>query len=321
MSYQLFSYLDAAGKPRAGIATESGHFDLGCLDLSNVNSVDFDINQLDVDSVLEQWPQAHEQLKTLATAVSEDSSIGANAKLDANALSFAAPLNRPGIIYAAGANYRDHVEAMGRAFNMQLTLDPRADGIPPWHFIKAGRATLAGHKQNVVYPDHTQRLDWEAELAVIIGRPAQNVSVDDALSYVAGYTVANDLSARDNLRRDQVDPSSPFRFDWIGHKCFTGACPLGPYFTPAEFVASPENLGIKLWLNGELKQDSNTRNHLYSVADQIAYLSGRLTLYPGDIILTGTPAGVGMETGTFLERGDVMKVWIESLGQLETTIV
>lgn len=321
MSYQLFSYLDAAGKSRAGIAIESGHFDFGRLDLSNFNSGAFDVGHIDIDSALEQWPQAHEQLKTLATAISKDSSIGANAKLDADELSFAAPLSRPGIIYAAGANYRDHVEAMGRAFNMRLVLDPRAEGIPPWHFIKAGRATLAGHKQNVTYPGHTQRLDWEAELAVIIGRPAQNVSVDDALSYVAGYSVANDLSARDNLRRDKVDASSPFLFDWIGHKCFTGACPLGPYFTPAEFVASPEKLDIKLWLNGELKQDSNTSNHLYSVADQIAYLSNRLTLYPGDVILTGTPAGVGMESGTFLERGDVMKVWIESLGQLETTIV
>lgn len=306
MNYQLFSYYDKEGTMRPGIATSHGHFDIG---------------GPDVDGLIQQWPQSHERLKELAIALDHDNSTGSQGRLDVQTLKFAAPLSRPGIIYAAGANYRDHVEAMGRAFNMQLALDPRADGIPPWHFIKAGRATLAAHRQRVPYPRHTQNLDWEAELAVVIGLPARDVSVADALSHVAGYSVANDLSARDNLRRDNVDPSSPFRFDWIGHKCFTGACPLGPYITPAEFIASPEELAIKLWLNGELKQNSNTRNHLYSVAEQIAYLSSRMTLYPGDIILTGTPAGVGMETGTFLSQGDVMKVWIENLGELETTIV
>lgn len=92
-------------------------------------------------------------------------------------------------------------------------------------------------------------------------------------------------------------------------------------FTPAEFVGSPEDLDIKLWVNGELRQDSNTRNHLYSVAEQVSHLSERTDLYPGDVILTGTPAGVGMETGTFLKRGDVTKVWIQGLGALETRIV
>jgi len=210
---------------------------------------------------------------------------------------------------------------MSRAFNMNLVLDPKKEGILPWHFLKAGRANLSGHREDVPYPPRTHRLDWEAELAVVIGRYAVTVDVDSALDYVAGYMCANDLSARDHLVRDKVDATSPFRFDWIGHKSFTGSCPLGPVFTPAEFVATPESLDIKLWLNGELRQDSNTRNHLYNVAEQIAHLSERQALYPGDVILTGTPAGVGMESGTFLQRGDVMKVWIEGLGELETRIV
>jgi 2-keto-4-pentenoate hydratase/2-oxohepta-3-ene-1,7-dioic acid hydratase in catechol pathway len=91
--------------------------------------------------------------------------------------------------------------------------------------------------------------------------------------------------------------------------------------TPAEFVGSPENLDIKLWLNGEIQQDSNTNNHLYNVAEQISYLSRRMELLPGDVILTGTPAGVGMERGVFLKPGDVVKVWIDGLGELETTLV
>lgn len=309
MTYKLFRYIVSAGTVRPGIRTDAGHFDLGHA-----------LGSADIDSVLQDWAQMHAELKRLVCKLNA-SAGGDTQKLDESKLSFAPPLDRPGVIYAAGANYRDHVEAMGRAFNMQLTLDPRADGIPPWHFIKAGRATLAGHRQEVQYPANSQRLDWEAELAVVMGATASQVSVSDALQYIAGYTIANDLSARDNLIRGAVDASSPFRFDWIGHKCFTGACPLGPYLTPAEFVGSPEDLDIQLWVNNELRQDSNTRNHLYSVADQIAYLSQRITLYPGDVILTGTPAGVGMESGAFLSRGDVIRIRIASLGELETTIV
>jgi 2-keto-4-pentenoate hydratase/2-oxohepta-3-ene-1,7-dioic acid hydratase in catechol pathway len=310
MTYKLFRYYDKAGVARPGIATAGGHFDLG----------DY-LGNSDVDAVLGRWPDIHEQFKALAAALAGGGAVGRASRLEPESLLFAPPLERPGVIYGAGANYRDHVEAMSRALNMQLTLDPRAEGIPPWHFIKAGRATLAGHRQGVPYPDRTNRLDWEAELAVVIGVAASRVGVEGALSHVAGYTIANDLSARDSLVREKVDASSPFRFDWIGHKCFTGACPLGPYLTPAEFVPSPEDLDIKLWINNELRQDSSTRNHLYSVAEQIAYLSERVTLCPGDIILTGTPAGVGMETGTFLARGDVIRIRIGALGELETTIV
>ncbi|ODV42051.1 2-keto-4-pentenoate hydratase [Cupriavidus sp. UYMMa02A] len=306
MTYRLFRYCDTAGVARPGIVTAHGYFDLG---------------YSDVDALVQNWAAAHEQLKAITLALAGSTSAAEEARLDPETLSFAPPLGRPGVIYAAGANYRDHVEAMGRAFNMQLTLDPRAEGIPPRHFIKAGRATLTGHQQDVPYPDRTSRLGWEAELAVVIGMTANQVSVADALAHVAGYTIANNLSARDSLIRDIVDAASPFRFDWVGHKCFTGSCPLGPYMTPAEFVPSPEDLDVKLWINEELRQDSNTRNHLYSVAEQISYLSERLILYPGDIILTGTPAGVGMETGSFLVRGDVIRIQIESLGELETTIV
>ena len=319
MKYQLFSYesISGFGGTKTGIAVGPQFLDLsgaavqvGCGELSDRS----------IDQLLESWDESQENLRRVAARVARHGS-DEEWVLDPDHIRFRPPLSRPGMIYAAGANYRDHVEAMARAFNMKLVLDPKAEGIAPWHFIKAGRGTLVGHRDEVVLPTHTQKLDWEAELAVVIGRYASRVGKDDALAHVAGYTCANDLSARDNLVRSQVDPTSPFRFDWIGHKCFTGACPLGPFLTPAEFVESPENLGIKLWRNDELRQDSSTSNHLFGVAEQVAFLSTRLALYPGDVILTGTPAGVGMETGTFLERGDVLRVWIEGLGELQTTIV
>lgn len=275
-----------------------------------------------VDDLLRSWSAAQNALRKVVKAVQTDPGrFSGDGRLKASELQLHAPLTRPGVIYCAGANYRDHVEAMSKSFNMKLVLDPKAEGVEPWHFLKPGPATVVGDKARVPFPKHTQKLDWEAELAVVIGASGRNVPVERALELVAGYTCANDLSARDNLVRSSVDPSSPFRFDWIGHKCFYGSCPLGPVLTPAEFVESPETLDISLTINGEIRQNSNTRNHLYSVADQIAYLSTRVELFPGDVILTGTPAGVGMETGTFLKRGDVMKVRIEGLGDLETTVV
>ena len=317
MKYQLFSY-QAGALVKAGIVVADRWFDL---DGAALQAGLGDLAMSSIDALLEHWADAHARLRSLAQDIAADPAVFTRWQLDPGQLRLLAPLTRPGVIYGAGANYRDHVEAMSRAFNMKLVLDPKAEGVDPWHFIKAGRGTLVGHGARLPFPGHTHKLDWEAELAVVIGRRASNVSVESALDHVAGYACANDISARDNLVRAMVDGSSPFRFDWIGHKCFTGSCPFGPVFTPAEFVPSPENLDIKLWLNGELRQDSNTRNHLYGVAEQIAYLSARLELFPGDVILTGTPAGVGMESGTFLKPGDVMKVWIDGLGELETTLV
>lgn len=313
MKYQLFTYKGSGGEARPGIAVDGRLYDLR--DALGADGARWE----SVDELLLDWDRASGALRVLAADIGADPASRGEAALDEPA--FLTPLTRCGVVYAAGANYRDHVEAMARAMNMNLVTDPKSQGIDPWHFIKAGQATLAAHKEDVALPGHTAKLDWEAELAVVIGRRASNVPPERALDHVAGYSCANDLSARDNLKREAVDASSPFRFDWIGHKCFKGACPIGPFITPAEFVDTPENLGIKLWLNDELKQDSSTSNHLYSVAEQISYLSRRLDLLPGDVLLTGTPAGVGMESGVFLRRGDVMRVWIEGLGELETRIV
>lgn len=315
--YQLFTYTGPSGA-RAGLMVGAYGYDLDrAMEVAGLGAA----GAGGVDGLVARWDDARKVLSALVARIDKAASEFKSVCLDMAALQLASPLLRPGAIYGAGANYRDHVEAMSKAFNMKLVLDPKKEGIAPWHFLKPGAATVTGHRADVPFPARTERLDWEAELAVVIGRRASRVGVDQALDYVAGYMCANDISARDHLVRAAVDASSPFRFDWIGHKCFTGSCPLGPVFTPAEFVGSPENLDIKLWLNGELRQDSNTNNHLYGVADQIAHLSERIDLLPGDVILTGTPAGVGMETGTFLKRGDVMTVWIEGLGELETRIV
>jgi 2-keto-4-pentenoate hydratase/2-oxohepta-3-ene-1,7-dioic acid hydratase in catechol pathway len=184
-----------------------------------------------------------------------------------------------------------------------------------WHFIKASRS-LADPGATIKISDYSTKMDWEVELAAVIGRKAKNVPQQKALAYVAGYTVANDLSARDRGRRPHVADTSPFKADWLAHKSFDGSCPLGPWIVPASDIPDPQNLGLKLWVNDVLKQDSNTGQMIFNLAEQIAHLSSRLTLHPGDLILTGTPAGVGAGRGEFLKAGDVVKIWIERIGTI-----
>ena len=197
--------------------------------------------------------------------------------------------------------------------------DPHTLGLNSWHFIKAARS-LANPGATVKVSNYSEQMDWEAELAAVIGRPAKHVPIAKALGYVAGYTVANDLSARDRGRRPHIADTSPFKADWVAHKSFDGSCPLGPWIVPASDIKDPQNLGIKLWVNGVIKQDSNTSKMIFNLAEQIAHLSSRLTLHPGDLILTGTPAGVGAGRGEFLKAGDVVKVWIEKIGEISNKI-
>ncbi len=162
-------------------------------------------------------------------------------------------------------------------------------------------------------------VDWEAELTAVIGRPARNVSIERALDHVAGYTIANDLSARDLTKRPHVSDTSPFKFDWLGQKNFDGGCPLGPWIVPAEDIPDPQNVALKLWVNDVIKQDSHTSKMIFTLAEQIAHLSTMITLQPGDLILTGTAAGVGLARKEFLKPGDVVKIWIENIGTLTNT--
>src|SRR5215467_12404107 len=193
-------------------------------------------------------------------------------------------------------------------------------GEKPWHFVKTSRSSVVGPGAKVKLPAYSQKVDWEVELTAVIGRKAKDVPVEAALACVAGWTIANDLSARDAMKRDKNPPSSPFHYDWVSQKCFEGSCPLGPWIVPAGDIGDPHSLGIRLWVNGELMQDSHTSKLIFDTAEQIAMLSSRVTLHPGDLVLTGTPAGVGMGRGRFLKAGDTVKLWIENIGELTHTL-
>jgi 2-keto-4-pentenoate hydratase/2-oxohepta-3-ene-1,7-dioic acid hydratase in catechol pathway len=267
-------------------------------------------------SVLADWPTAHIRIwSALERAV-----VGTLSGSPQSAHKLLAPLPVPGTVFCAGANYTDHVVEMAKVANIEPDPDPHTLGLGSWHFIKNSRSVI-GPDDGIEIPNGSQKLDWEVELAAVIGHKAKDISVDDALSCVAGYTIANDLSARDFSRRNGIAPHSPFRFDWISHKSFDTSCPLGPWIVPAGQIKDPQNLAISLSVNGELKQNSNTSQMIFSVAEQISDLSKKLTLWPGDVILTGTPAGVGSAYGQFLKSGDRVSAKIEGVGKLNNVVL
>ena len=301
-SYMLVTYQSDKG-PRAGVAVGDKLFDAAALTRKAAYST--------VLAILNDWSSAKGALKKAAAAAGKS-------KLKSKPLARAkllAPVLWPSAIYCAGANYTDHMLEMANLQGIPPAPDPHEVGLKPWHFIKASRS-VAGNGATVKLPKASQAIDWEAELGAVIGKTAKNVPLAKALDYVAGYTVANELSARDLGRRNQLPDSSPFKWDWVGQKCFDDACPLGPGIVPASDIKNPQKLGIKLWVNDVIKQDSNTSDMIFTLAEQIEQLSSRITVHPGDIVLTGTPAGVGAARREFLKPGDVTKVWVENIGTL-----
>jgi 2-keto-4-pentenoate hydratase/2-oxohepta-3-ene-1,7-dioic acid hydratase in catechol pathway len=299
MAYRLVTYAGDSG-PRAGLVIGEEVFDAAALTGTAGDAT--------VLGILEDWAAAQERLAKAAAAPGKGRPLADTRLL--------APIRWPSAIYCAGANYADHAAEMARAQNRPPPPDPHTLGLKPWHFIKAGRSTLAAPGETVTITGLSQTMDWEIELAAVIGERAKNVSLDKALDHVAGYTIANDLSARDMGRRAGVPDDSPFKFDWVAHKNFDGSCPLGPWIVPAGDIPDPQNLGLKLWVNDVVKQDSNTGKMIFSIAEQIAHLSSRITLNPGDLVLTGTPSGVGAARKEFLKAGDEVKLWIEHVGTL-----
>jgi len=219
-------------------------------------------------------------------------------------LAFGPCVTDPGKIICIGLNYRRHAEETGMA-------------IPefPILFNKFNN-TLTGHGSEVPLPRNSQKVDYEAELGIVIGRTAKYVTEEDALDYVFGYCTANDLSARDlQMRTSQ----------WLAGKSCDKFSPIGPYLVTADEVGDPNQLDIQCSVNGELRQNSNTSDMIFNCKQIVSYVSQCMTLSPGDIILTGTPEGVVMgyppEDQVYLQAGDVVTVQIEKLGAITNTMV
>ncbi|MGW3033221.1 fumarylacetoacetate hydrolase family protein [Streptomyces sp. NPDC001178] len=219
--------------------------------------------------------------------------------LDATGLRVGPPVGRIGKIVCIGLNYHDHARETGA--------EPPAE---PVIFFKAAD-TVVGPYDTVLVPRRSVKTDWEVELAVVIGRTARYLPDDeDPLAYVAGYAVAHDVSEREF----QIERGGTWD---KGKNCETFN-PLGPWLVTADEVGDPQDLSLKLWVNGELKQDGTTAEQIFSVAEVVRYVSQFMTLYPGDVINTGTPAGVAMgepEPKPYLRAGDVVELEISGLGR------
>jgi 2-keto-4-pentenoate hydratase/2-oxohepta-3-ene-1,7-dioic acid hydratase in catechol pathway len=222
-----------------------------------------------------------------------------------------APLTYPGKVLCSGANYYSHAAEMGVA-----APDPEGE---PFFFLKPPATTVIGPGEPIPCPA-TALLDWEAELGVVIGRRAKDVLRENAFDFIAGYLVANDVSARDRTaREDAVSPH--FVYDWLAHKGQDGFCPLGPGIVPAWQVEDPQQLQLRLSVNGVVRQDCSTADMVITVDRLVAAASRLCTLLPGDVILTGTPAGVGVPRGEFLHPGDIVRIEIDGIGMLENPVV
>ncbi|MGC2998109.1 fumarylacetoacetate hydrolase family protein [Streptomyces sp. G35A] len=278
---------------------------------------------LSVRRLLEDWEVALPRLRALVEG-------DAGEREPLAAFRVHAPVE-PRQVFQSGANYRQHVidlhvahrasgderpEAERRAEAAEI-MDRRAAEDLPYVFIGLPSA-ITGPYDDVVLPAWAEKPDWELELAAVIGRPAYRVSVEEALSYVAGYTIANDLTDRATVfRRDMPQIGT----DWLRSKNAPGFTPLGPWIVPVESIADPGDLRVRLKLNGETMQDESTKDMIFNVARMVAYASQTARLLPGDLVLTGSPAGNGMHWGRLLRDGDVMEGSVTGLGVQRTRCV
>lgn len=294
-AWRLVQYLAGPDqRPRLGLGTGNG-----------VHRPPAPLAGLTMMELLEGWEEHAVGLRDL----SEDDVRTSEPVIDATVI---APLTYPRKVLCAGANYYDHAAEMGTA-----RPDPTTE---PFFFLKAPSTTIVGPDAVVPLPARPDvQLDWEAELGVVIGRPGKDIPAAQAHEHIAGYLVADDLSDRGAFARpNAVFP--PFAWDWLAHKSPDGSCPIGPGLVPAWLVEDPQALAIGLSVNDEVKQSSSTSDMVVGVYDLVAAASRLMTLEPGDLILTGTPAGVGMPRNTFLAAGDVVTVTIQRLGSITHTI-
>ena len=260
-----------------------------------------------IADLLQHWQEVEPPLRRLAERACAvgTQQILASAARPMNAI---APPLIPARIFCAASNYIEHANEMGTALAAKASSRP-------YMFLKTASSVI-GPNDTVRIPPETKTPDWEVELAAVIGRRARRVSAEQALDFVACYTIVNDVSARDLTRRTDY----PFKHDWFQGKNHDTFCPIGPWLVPARFVPDPQNLRLRLSVNGEWMQDGNTAVMIWTLREQLAYLSTIVTLMPGDVIATGTPTGVGMGRGVFLKPGDVMVAEVEGLGEIRNPV-
>lgn len=239
--------------------------------------------------------------KAIEYAVDHPNGTGQKLVYASDEVKVEAPVPAPGKMICVGHNYREHILEMKR----ELPAHPVV-------FAKFAN-TVIGPQDDIPFFPISEQLDYEAEFAFVVGKRARNISQEDALDYVAGYTIVNDVTYRDIQRRT---------LQWLQGKSVEGSAPMGPWLITTEELQDPSGLELVLTVNGEERQRSNTANLVFSVQYLVEFLSNLMTLEPGDVVLTGTPGGVGVarEPQVFLKDGDVVKIEIDNVGILENQV-
>lgn len=226
-----------------------------------------------------------------------------------------APVPNPRKVFCLAGNYTEHIAEAGKEVDESKFVTPRV-------FMKPSTTTVCGHGDPIIISRKAQKIDWEIELAVVIGKKGKYIKRREALDYVAGFTVFNDVSERALLirKRPQTEEWDSF-FDWLNGKWMDNFAPMGPVLVLRDELPNPSNLRLTLKLNHKVMQDANTAQMIFDVPNIIEYISAILTLEPGDIIATGTPSGVGFAHGIFLKPGDVVEASIEKIGTLRNKVI
>jgi 2-keto-4-pentenoate hydratase/2-oxohepta-3-ene-1,7-dioic acid hydratase in catechol pathway len=328
--FRLVTYSDAAGNLHPGLAIGGSTVSVGAAAYSLrarylVDALATSSPLMpDLQALLMDWEASFEALVDLVAFVVEegveDERWRAGVTLKVGETRLRAPVPRPQKMLYAAANYHEHLEEDAAKWDkagMKGFAGVDKSTARPYSFVKLP-SCVAGPYDPIPFPTQHHRLDWEVELALVIGRRGKDIPAERAMGHVAGFTVANDLSLRDmNVREDW-----PFlRSDWFASKNFDGSAPLGPYLVPRDLVPDHMALRMTLKVNGDTKQNSITGRMTFTPEEQIEFVSSFVTLEPGDVLAMGTPAGAGFRTGEYLKPGDVVEADVEGLGCQRNEVV
>jgi 2-keto-4-pentenoate hydratase/2-oxohepta-3-ene-1,7-dioic acid hydratase in catechol pathway len=316
MRIATFKYKDQSNvAPQIGVVTGNSIIDLAAVpELCGRGETWPFGTPLDALSVIRSFSNLRAQLNELSARIEPEGGLQGPAVALDN-VKLCAPVERPGKLVCLAGNYRDHITESG------FVAPEQSDVITQQVFLKPSTC-ITGDRDDIVIEHNNVMVGWETELAVVIGKRGKHIPAAEAYDYVFGYTILNDVTERrlnsriENRRKRELDTF----FDWLAGKWFDSFAPCGPWVVTKDEIADPHDLEIKLTINGQLRQQGNTRDMIFSIPEQIAYISSIMTLEPGDIISTGTPSGAGVGGDTSLHDGDELVCEIEKIGALRNRV-